>query len=357
MRGEGPYTSARVLAHCLLAAKPDLAYPAAMTGPRIGSLQIPGDAWLAPMAGFANLPFRRLCREHGCDFVTSELISAVGLVRGGHEGHELLADHPADRPRAVQLFGADPALMAEAARQIEENGLADAIDINMGCPVRKVVGTGAGAALLREPDRAAAIVAAVRESTRLPLMAKLRAGWDHASVCAPELARRLADAGLDAVCLHPRTRAQGYSGQADWSLVARTVRAVSIPVIGSGDVTAPEHVQQRRRETGCAAIQVGRAALGNPLLFARWPETDNAPPRVNWTPPPTARGAALRRHVELYREFVGEARAAREMRKHIGFYFRGLPGAARCRAEAQQTESCEALLAIADRLFQRQDAD
>jgi len=322
-----------------------------MTGPRIGSLQLSGDACLAPMAGYANLPFRRLCREHGCDFVTTEMISADGLVRGGRESQALLTDHPGDRPRSVQLFGSDPDLMAEAARQVELAGRADAIDINMGCPVRKVVGTGAGAALLRQPDLALAIVRAVRAAIRLPLTAKLRSGWDRSSIVAPRLAGRLADAGLDAVCLHPRTRAQGYSGRADWSLVAQTVRAVSIPVIGGGDVATAEDVMRRRRETGCAAIQVGRRALGNPLLFERWPAADATTPTRDWTPTSAERRSALHRHLSLYVEFAGEDRAAREIRKHIGFYFRGLPGASRGRAAAHRATTCAALLEIADRLF------
>ncbi|NOZ84689.1 MAG: tRNA dihydrouridine synthase DusB [Deltaproteobacteria bacterium] len=320
------------------------------TGFNIGSLFVKGTAFLAPMAGFANLPFRRLCRELGCDFVTTEMVSAEGLVRCGAGSEKLLADHPLDRPRAVQLFGADPGSMARAALLIQERDLADVLDINMGCPVRKVVSSGAGSALLKVPQKAIRIVEAVKKAVDLPITVKLRAGWDQSNICAVELGLRLEQAGADALFLHPRTKAQGFSGRADWSLVADLVDAVSIPVIGGGDVRSPGQALSHMLETGCAGVQVGRAALGNPGIFSKWPKV-SVNQSGTWIPSPDERLSAFERHLQLYIEYAGEKKAALELRKHVPHYFRGIPGASRYKAAAQQAGSCDELLDLARKLL------
>jgi len=221
---------------------------------------------LAPMAGVSEMPFRLLALELGAGLAPTELVSSAGLVRASARTRKYLRHGPEERPFTVQLFGGDPGLMAEAGLLARAAG-AEVLDINMGCPVPKVTRNGAGSALLCHPERAAELVAALVRATGLPVTAKIRAGWDSTRINAPEVARALEGAGASAVALHPRTRAQGYSGAADWRLITAVKEAVRIPVIGNGDVRSPDDARRMREQTGCDAVMVGRAALGNPWIF------------------------------------------------------------------------------------------
>jgi len=227
----------------------------------IGAVGVPNRTVLAPLAGIGNLPFRLLCKEGGAGLVCAEMVSAKGLVYGSSKTRAMLASAPAERPLSLQIFGADPESMAEAARMVAAAG-ADILDINFGCSVRKVVKTGAGVALMRTPRTAAAVLQAVRQAVDIPLTVKIRSGWSAAGEQALEIARIAADCGVDAVAVHPRTASQGFAGRADWSLIGRVKALLPIPVIGNGDINTPEDAARMRDETGCDAVMVGRAACG-----------------------------------------------------------------------------------------------
>ncbi len=229
---------------------------------KIGSLTLANNLILAPMAGITNLPMRILARECGAGLCFTEMISVNGLVREGKKTFELLRSTREDRPLGIQLFGDDPALLAEGARLVEAHG--DLIDINMGCPVKKVVGTGAGSALLRDPVKTAAIVRTVRQATRLPLTIKIRSGWHAEDNNFLEIARIAAAEGCDAVTLHPRSRAQMFDGHADWDKIRELHLALPLPVIGSGDIFSARDAVAMLQKTGCAGVMIARGGLGNP---------------------------------------------------------------------------------------------
>nr|MCU0539380.1 tRNA-dihydrouridine synthase family protein [Desulfobacterales bacterium] len=233
---------------------------------RIGALTLAPGAVLAPLAGITNLPFRLLAREAGCVLVFSEMVSAEGLVHGSANSRALLRSLPAEQPLGVQLFGADPARMAAAAAMVESAG-ADLLDINFGCSVKKVVKTGAGAALMRDPARAAALLTSVRKAVRLPLTVKLRTGWERSGAQALAIGRLAQECGVDAVTIHPRTAAQKFSGRADWTVIAALKQALTIPVIGNGDIFCAGDAARMLTETGCDAVMVGRRAIGYPRIF------------------------------------------------------------------------------------------
>jgi tRNA-dihydrouridine synthase B len=314
----------------------------------IGDLRIEADCALAPMAAVTNAPFRQLCREHGAGLAVTEMVASVALVAGtGAERAERnralrMERAPGERPLVVQLYGGDPSMMAEAARMVADETGAEVIDVNMGCPVRKINGSGAGVALMREPARAAAIVRAMSDAVRVPITVKIRAGIDDDSITAPEFARTLEGAGAKAIAIHARTKSQVHTGGARWELIAAVKQAVSIPVLGNGGVSSPEEAIRMRRETGCDAVMVGRAAQGNPWFFrgARMGRT--------YLPSVDERFAAIRRHVALYVEWAGEALAVREVRKHLGWYLRGMAGSATLRARLQDMISQAALHAALD---------
>lgn len=234
---------------------------------KIGSLPLDNITILAPLAGITNLPFRILAKEAGCALVCTEMISANGLVRGSKKTRQMLCSLPQEKPLSVQIFGSDPAVMAEAAQIVESSG-ADLIDINFGCSVKKVVKTGAGVALMQRLDNAEAIIKAVRKAVNIPLTIKIRTGWDKSGKQALKLSQLAEECGVDAIAVHPRTASQGFRGKADWSIITAIKGAVAIPVIGNGDIVTAKDAVEMQRITGCNAIMIGRAAIGNPWIFS-----------------------------------------------------------------------------------------
>lgn len=288
----------------------------------IASVRLEGNVFLAPMAGVTDFPFRLLCREMGCALAFTEMVSAKGMLLappGNRAARELLLTSPQEGPVALQLFGREPQTVAEAARRLAGDGRFCLVDLNMGCPAPKIAGSGEGSGLLRELDLAVRVAEAVVRASPVPVTVKLRTGWDGDSLVYEELGRRLQDAGVSALTLHARTRRQFYAGRADWDAIARLKRAVSIPVIGNGDVTCLQDARRMMEQTGCDAAMIGRAAMGNPWVFA------------GRDPSPRERVEGALRHARMLMAFKGEAVAMREMRGHVACYVRGLHGAARIR--------------------------
>jgi tRNA-dihydrouridine synthase B len=286
-----------------------------------------------------------MARQEGAALTFTEMVSVNGLTREGKKSFELLKSVPEDRPLGMQLFGDDAQLLAEAARLVE--GYGELIDINMGCPVRKVVGTGAGSALLKEPLKVAGIIRCVRRATKLPFTVKIRTGWVCGDESFLEIGRIAQEEGCDAVTLHPRSRAQMFEGHADWSRIAELKGALDIPVIGSGDLFSAEDVAAMFKETGCDAVMIARGAMGNPWIFR---ESLALLAGDSPIPPDAAeRFAAARRHLALFGELEGDRVALMEMRKHLSWYSKGLPGAAQFRAAVNRIEDgAELLLAMED---------
>ncbi len=313
---------------------------------QIGSLVLAHNVMLAPLAGITNLPFRILCRREGAALAFTEMVSVNGLVREGAKTLALLKSCPEDHPLGIQLFGDTPGDLAEAARMVA--GYGQLLDINMGCPVRKVVGTGAGSALLREPLKVAAIIRAVRAATTLPLTIKIRSGWHCGDNVYPELARIAQEEGCDAITLHPRSRSMMFSGQSDWSQLRQLKESLAIPVIGSGDLFTPEDCLRMLDETGCDGVMIARGSLGTPWIFRQVLELARS---GSYLPVSNReRSESIRRHLQLFIREQGEAVAAREIKKHIGWYAKGFPGAADVRRDANQARSTADILALADRI-------
>lgn len=304
----------------------------------IGPIEIASPTVFAPLAGISDLPMRLLAKAAGCGLVYSEMISANALVRGHVKTQELLCSSPAEKPLAVQLFGSDPALVADAARRAVAHG-ADIVDLNFGCSVKKILKSGAGAALMQEPLKAAALLRAVRAAIAVPLTIKLRAGWDPSGEQALLLTRVARDCGVDAVAVHPRTARQGFSGRADWTLIARIKTLMEIPVIGNGDVVSAEDALAMFAATGCDAVMVGRAAIGNPFIFAQI--GDRLAGRPERTVSAAERIAVMRRYAAASIETLGETRACRILRSRLAWFVRGLPRASHFRQAIRRLASHE----------------
>ncbi len=314
---------------------------------KIASLHLKNRILLAPMAGVADLPYRLIMKSFGASLVFTEMISANGLVRQGKGSLELLRSDPAERPLGIQLFGEDPVVMAEAARMVEDHG--ELLDLNMGCPVNKVVRSGAGSALMREPAKVARIIAAVRNAVSLPLTVKIRSGWDARSINFLEVARIAEQEGADAVTLHPRTRSQGFGGHSEWGHIAALRGGLSIPLIGNGDVFSPEDALDLLKETVCDGVMVGRGSYGNPWLIPNI--LRGLKGEAFRHPSPEERLSVAREHLELIRRHNGEDRAVREMRKHLGWYSRGIAGAAAFRGRINKEETLEGMKAAMTDFF------
>ncbi len=314
---------------------------------KIGNIELENPYILAPMAGVTDLPFRLLCREQGAGLLCMEMISAKALQYKNRNTKALLAIHPEEYPVSLQLFGSDPDIISEMAKQIEELPF-QILDINMGCPVPKVVKNGEGSALMKNPKLVYQIVSKTVRAVRKPVTVKIRKGFDDAHVNAVEIAKIVEEAGGAAVAVHGRTREQYYSGKADWEIIRRVKEAVSIPVIGNGDVTAGETALAMMRQTGCDGVMIGRGAQGNPWIFrelAEYERTGTMPERPSGE---TVKEAMLR-HARLQMEFKGEYLGIREMRKHVAWYTKGLEGAARLRDAINRVESYQELKDLLDR--------
>ena len=299
----------------------------------IGHLQLKNNVFLAPMAGITDLPFRTIVRSFGCGLAFTEMVSGSGLIRGTEKTFRYLASSPADRPLGVQLFGCDPDTLAKAARIAVERG-ADLLDVNMGCPVKKVVKTGSGASLMRDTVRVAAVLRAVRQASVLPLTVKIRAGWNARQVNAVEVGQIAEECGVDAVILHPRTADQGFAGLSDWGLIAALKERLRIPVIGSGDIRCPEDAARMLRETGCDGVMVGRGVLGNPWIIANI--LSHLAGGTVSVPSLAEREETIRCHLALAIDFYDEKVGTRNFRKHLLWYTKGLRGGAQFRKEAGQ---------------------
>lgn len=306
---------------------------------RIGTVALENNVFLAPMAGVTDLPFRLLCKEMGCGLVYSEMVSAKGILYDNKNTEELLHVEEAERPTAIQLFGSDPEILGQMAKKIEHYPI-DIIDVNMGCPAPKIVKNGEGSALGKTPALIGEIVHALVTAQKKPVTIKIRKGFDDNHLNAVEIAKIAEANGASAIAVHGRTREQYYSGKADWDCIREVKKAVSIPVIGNGDVFTPEDAKDLFEATGCDAIMVGRGAQGNPWIFKRilhYLETGEL------LPEPTAQERIEKslRHARMLVDYKGEYIGIREMRKHMASYMKGLPGVAQLRGKINETNRIE----------------
>lgn len=315
----------------------------------IGDVTLDNNVILAPMAGVTDLPFRLLCREMGAGMVCMEMVSAKAIYYHNRNTEELLAVHPGEIPASLQLFGSDPEIVAEMAARIEERPFS-VLDFNMGCPVPKVVNNGEGSALMKNPQLVEKLLKALVKAVKKPVTVKIRKGFDENSVNAVEIAKLAESCGVSAVAVHGRTRAQYYSGRADWDIIRQVKEAVKIPVIGNGDIDRPQAAEAMLKATGCDGVMIGRAAQGNPWIFRetiRYLEDGVLIPR----PDREEKREIVLRHAVLQSEIKGEYTAVREMRKHLAWYTAGMPHSARFRGMIHSIETMEALYAAIEEIF------
>ena len=311
---------------------------------KIGNVEIRGFAALAPMAGVTDRAFRELCVDFGAAYVMGEMVSAKGLVYQSEKSRELLVLSDKERPAAVQLFGNEPDVMAEAAKIAMEYH-PDIIDINMGCPAPKIVNNGCGSALMKDPELCGKLVSAVKKAVPVPVTVKIRKGWDKNSVNAVNVAEICEASGADAVAVHGRTREQQYMPSADWEIIRQVKKAVHIPVIGNGDITSAGSAAKMMEQTGCDLVMIGRGALGDPWIFS---EINRL---IGFDRPSLPVSAAekitvMLRHIRIMCEYKGEALAMREARKHAAWYLKGMKGAAALRKKAVELNTYDDLIAL-----------
>ena len=304
---------------------------------KIGDIELKNNLILAPMAGVTDLPFRVLCKEQGCGLLYTEMVSAKAILYKNRNTQELMKIDPRERPVAIQLFGSDPEIVSDIAHQIED-GPYDFIDINMGCPVPKIVNNGEGSALMKNPKLAEEILSSMVKKVKKPVTVKFRKGFHDGSVNAVEIAKIAESCGMAAVAVHGRTREQFYSGKADWDIIRQVKEAVKIPVIGNGDIFTPQDAKRMMEETGCDGLMIARGARGNPWLFSR---TNHYLDTGELLPEPDADEVArmILRHAKMQVEMKGEENGMKEMRKHIAWYTAGLPHSASIRRECNELET------------------
>lgn len=320
---------------------------------KIGPVDIENPFVLAPMAGITDLPFRMLCKEQGAGLLYTEMVSAKAISYRNRNTIPLMEISPKEHPVALQIFGSEPELMAEVARSIEDQPF-DILDINMGCPVPKVVNNGEGSALLKDPELIRKIVSAVSRAVKKPVTVKMRIGFEGADVDPVEIAKIMEDAGAAAIAVHGRTRQQYYSGKADWDTIRKIKEAVSVPVIGNGDVDSPKKAEAMLKETGCDGVMIGRAVRGNPWIFREmnyYFETGELLPR----PSIEELKEMILRHARHQIEKKGEYTGIREMRKHVAWYTAGMRHSAGIRRESNLISGYEELKALLDRLSQQEN--
>ena len=307
----------------------------------IGNVTLANNIILAPMAGVTDLPFRLLCSEQGAGMCCMEMVSAKAILYKNKNTEGLLEMHPKERCVSLQLFGSDPKIISEMAKQIEDRPF-NILDLNMGCPVPKVVNNGEGSALMKQPELVGEIVSAVVKAINKPVTVKIRKGFDDAHVNAVEIARIAEESGAAAVIVHGRTREQYYAGEADWDIIAKVKESVSVPVIGNGDVTDGAAAERMLKQTGCDGVMVGRAAQGNPWIFsqiAAYLEDGTVLPK----PDKKQVREMILRHAGLQLEYKGEYSGVREMRKHVSWYTAGVPNSARLRQRVNMAENFDEL--------------
>lgn len=315
----------------------------------IGNVTLDNNIILAPMAGVSDLPFRLLCREQGAGLVCMEMVSAKAIYYNNRNTESLMEIHPQEMPVSLQLFGSDPVIISEMAKRIEERPFSF-LDINMGCPVPKVVNNGEGSALMKNPKLVEEILGSLVKAISKPVTVKIRKGFNDESVNAVEIAKIAESCGVAAVAVHGRTREQYYSGHADWDIIARVKDAVKIPVIGNGDVDTPQAAAGMLAQTGCDGVMIGRAAQGNPWIFR---EVKEYLEKGVLLPRPTnqEKKEVILRHAALQLEYKGEYTGVREMRKHLAWYTVGMPHSARFRQMINSMETMDELLAGVESIF------
>lgn len=296
---------------------------------------------LAPMAGVTDLPFRLLCKEQGCDVLYTEMVSAKAIMYKNRNTEPLMQYEQVEHPIGLQLFGSEPQIMADMAKKVQERGY-DFIDINMGCPVPKIVNNNEGSALMLQPKLVGEIVSAMVKAIDVPVTVKIRKGFDEEHVNAVEIAKIAEASGAAAVAVHGRLRSEYYSGCADWNVIRQVKEAVKIPVIGNGDLTSPQDVLQMKAETGCDAFMIGRGAKGNPFIFSQM-KTYFEKGYIKERPTQSEMVDVMLRHAQMMVEYKGEFTGIHEMRKHVAWYTTGFPNSSKLRDEVNRVESYEAL--------------
>lgn len=315
---------------------------------KIGDVEIDNPFVLAPMAGVTDLPFRKLCKEQGAGLICMEMVSAKAISFHNKNTEALMEIDKCENPVSMQLFGSEPELMARVAAEVEERPF-DILDINMGCPVPKVVNNGEGSALLKNPELIVKIVKSVSSAIKKPLTVKVRIGFENEPVDIVDIAKRVEDAGAAAIAVHGRTRQQYYSGTADWDAIRRIKEAVSIPVIGNGDVDSPEKAEVLIKETGCDGVMIGRAVRGNPWLFRELNHYFETGEKLSRPSVEEVREMILR-HARMQTELKGEFTGIREMRKHVAWYTAGMRHSAALRRETNLVSSYEELEKLLGRM-------
>lgn len=318
---------------------------------KIGNIEIKNQIVFAPMAGVSNISYRTIIKEMDAGLIYSEMISTMGIVYNGKKTIDLINFNEEERPISIQIFGNDKESFIKAAKFIEENYHPDIIDINMGCPVPKVaIKSQAGSALLKDPSKIYEIVKNVVEKTNTPITVKIRSGWDEKNINAVEVAKKIEEAGASAIAIHARTKSQGYSGKADWNIIKQVKEAVKIPVIGNGDITSPELAKKMLDETGCDAVMIGRATLGNPWIIkecVHYLETGEILPK----PTDKEKIEMIETHYNLLKKYTNEKQALLEIRTHALWYLKGIPGTKEIKNKIVTAKTEEEFLKILNELL------